>query len=207
MKLLEENPQFIAYVEECVKGRSVTGAELYDRDYLFLFDIFDRGSGKYLNYTAVHQHAYHHGIPIVKLWAKTRHRSIKDLLKFANHALLYCKEMHLEGMVIKPQKPYIITPNGLDLGYVQAKVKLDVPQPKKKKIARGEPIYPPIPENKILGAINKAHQDLGDEEMKDVSKAMPLIAQYVGEECKKHLYSKPTKKLFIYYKKYLERLI
>lgn len=205
--LLRENPQFVLYVEECMKGRSVTGAEFYDEPHLYLFDIYDLNVKRYLNYTAVHQHAYHHKIPVVKLYAKTRHRSMKDLLKFANHVLSYCKEIEIEGMVIKPQKPYITTPNGWDLGYVQAKVKLDVPKPKKRKIARGKPIYPPIPENEILGAINKAHQDLGNEAMKEVSKAMPLIAKYVGEECKKHFYSKPTKKLFIYYKKYLERLI
>jgi len=93
------------------------------------------------------------------------------------------------------------------LGYVQAKVKLDVPKAKKKKIDKGDPIYPPIPENEILGAINKANQDLGNEVFKDVSKAMPLIAQYVGEECKKHLYSKPKTKLFILYKEYLSRML
>jgi len=207
LRLLKENPQYVLYVEECVKGRSVTGAEEYDRDYLFLFDIYDRDAEKYLNYTAVHQHAYHHEISVVKLYARTRHRSMKDLLKFANHVLLYCKEVHLEGMVIKPQKPYIKSLTGWDLGYVQAKVKLDVPKVKKVKIAKGEAIYPPIPENEILGAINKAHQDLGDEGIKNVSKAMPLIAQYVGEECKKHYYSKSPKTLFFYYKEYLSRIL
>lgn len=203
--LLREYPQFVLYVEECMKGRSVTGAELYKEPHLFLFDIYDRGAEKYLNYTAVHQHAYHHEIPVVKLYAKTRHRSMKDLLKFANHVLEYCKAVGLEGMVIKPQKPYIKSLIGWDLGYVQAKVKLDTPKEKERKIVKGEVILPPIPENEILGAINKAHQDLGDEAMKDVSKAMPLIAQYVGEECKKHYYSKPANKLFIYYKEYLRQ--
>jgi len=92
-------------------------------------------------------------------------------------------------------------------GYVQAKVKIDVPEPEKKKIARGEPIYPPIPPNEIYGAINKAHQELGDEKIRDVRVAMPLIARLVAEERKKHLFSSPKGKLFKYYKNYLERMM
>ena len=210
VELLEENPQFVLFVEECKKGRSVTGAEVYNRHTLFLFDIYDRNAEKFLNYTAVYQHAYHYKIPVVGLYAKTRHRTMKDLLKFANHALEYCKEeAHIEGIVIKAYE----IPEGFEKweafkrGLIQAKIKLDIPEPKKRKIAKGEVIYPPIPENEILGAINKAHQELGDTDIQDVSKAMPLIAQYVKEECKKHLYSTPIKKLFFYYKNYLERFI
>lgn len=202
IELLKENLQFIVYVESCRKGRSVTGTEFYDRNYLFLFDIFDRKSKKFLNYIAVHQHAYHHKIPVVKLYAETRHTSIKDLMKFVNHVLLYCKEMELEGMVIKLRKPYI-----KNIGFTQAKVKIDIPEPKRRKIAKGEVIYPPIPENEILGAIDKAWQELGTKKFKDIRLAMPLIAKLVKDECKKHLYSSPTKKLFIHYKKYLERLL
>jgi len=201
LKLLEQHPQFVCYVEECKKGRSITGAEEYDRTYLFLFDIYDKKAEYFLNYVAVHQHAYHHKIPIVGLFAETRHRSMKDLLKFRNHALKHCEAVGLEGMVIKPRN-YI-----KDYGYIQAKVKLDVPEPKQKKISKGQPIYPPIPENEILGAVNKAHQELGDKKFKEIRLAMPLIAQYVGEECKKHFYSSPKGKLIIYYREYLERMV
>ena len=199
LKLLEENPQFRVYVEACRKGRSVTGAELYDRNFLIVFDIYDRAAEKFLPYVNVHQHCYHWKISVVKLYAETRHRSMKDLLKFKNHILEYCEAMHLEGMVVKTRdKTY---------GYVQAKVKLDVPEPLKKLIKKGQPILPPIPENEILGVVDKAWQELGTEDFKDVRKAMPLIAQLVGKECKKHLYSSPKKKLFGYYKTYLERMM
>jgi len=91
--------------------------------------------------------------------------------------------------------------------YIQSKVKQDIPKPLVKKIARGQPEYPSIPENEILGCIDKAWQELGTERFRNVREAMPLIAKLVGEACKEHLYSKSDKALFIYYKQYLEGII
>lgn len=99
--LLGDFPQFIVYAELCRKGRSVTGIDIYDRDFLVIFDIYDLHAESFLNYTAVYQHCYHYKIPCVKLYAETRHRTMKDLMKFCNHVTEYCKENHLEGMVIK----------------------------------------------------------------------------------------------------------
>lgn len=210
LKLLEAYPELIIYVEACRKGRSITGIEVYERDTLFLFDIYNSSSKKFLPYVNAHQHAFHFGIPVVKLYAETRHRSMKSLLKFKKEVLEYCEAMRLEGMVIKGYK----IPDKIKIyykeygkGLIQAKVKLDIPKPLKRKIVKGDPIYPAIPEVEILGAIDKCWQELGNEKFRDVRVAMPLVAQYVKEECKKHLYSSPTKKLFGYYKTYLERLI
>lgn len=199
LNLLEQHPQFICYVEECQKGRCVTGVKTYDRAYLFLFDIYDRSAKRFLPYVAVHQHGFHHKIPVVKLYAETRHRSMKDLLKFKNHVLEHCHAVKEEGMVIKTWDKI--------LGYVQAKVKIDVPEPKRRKISRGEPILPPIPDNEIFGAISKVLQDIGNVEFMKVEVAMPMIAKYVGEECQKHLYSKPQKKLFQLYQEFMERML
>lgn len=199
LELLEECPQFVVYVENCVKGRSVTGVKTYDRGYLFLLDIYDREAKEFLPYPNVHQHGFHHDIPVVKLWAETRHRSMKDLLKWKHHALEHCHAIREEGMVIKTFDK--------NLGYIQAKVKIDIPEPIKRKITRGKPILPPIPPNEIFGAIDKVFQDIGKEEFMKVEVAMPLVARYVGDECKKHFYSKPTKKLFGFYNEYKERMI
>ena len=212
VELLKENPQFVIYIEACKKGRSITGIEVYERNILYLFDIYDRGAEKFLPYVNVYQHGFHHKIPTVKLYAETRHRSMKDLLKFRNHVLGYCEATNIEGMVIKayriPKKyEELKTWREFAGGLIQAKVKLDIPEPVKRKISKGQPIYPSIPPNEILGTIDKAWQELGTEKFKDVSIAMPLIARYVGEECKKQLYSSPKRKLFSYYKDYLERLI
>lgn len=209
LKLLEEYPEFVIYVEACRKGRSITGIELYEKDFLIIFDIYNRSTKKFLPYINTHQHGFHHDVPVVGLWAETRHTSMKDLLKWKNYALKHCRAVGLEGMVIK----WYGVPKNADYfqefkkGLVQAKVKLDIPEPKRRKIGRGEVILPPIPDNEIFGAIDKAWQELGDEKFKDVSKAMPLIARHVSEECKQHLYSKPTKKLFALYKEFVERML
>ena len=203
VELLKEYPQMVCYVEECPKGLSVTRVETFDRTYLFLFDMYDRGAEKYLGYTNVHQYAFHFNIPVVKLWAKTRHTSMKSLRKMADECLIYCKENHLEGMVIKPQSVYIN--DGFGKHYIQSKVKQDVPKRVKTKMDKGAPKLPAIPENEVLNSINKAHQDLGDEKIKDVKIAMPLIAKYVSESCKQHFYSKPPKNLYSYYTLYISR--
>jgi hypothetical protein len=92
LELLKENPNFVCYVEECPKGRSITGIKVYPRTTLILFDILDLTTMKFLHYILVHQHAFHYGIPTVKVYAETRHRTMKDLLKFKNHVLEYCEE-------------------------------------------------------------------------------------------------------------------
>jgi len=204
LDLLKELPHCVLYVEACRKGRSVTGIEVYDEDTLVLFDIYNRDTEKFLPHILVHQNAFHHQIPIVKLYAETRHRSMKDLLKFKNHVLDYCKATNIEGMVIKAYKIPKQFQEWYARGLIMAKVKLDVPEPIKKKIVKGEPIYPTIPENEIIGAISKVEADFGlTGNPKD---DMPRIAQYVNEEMGKHLYSKPKGKLFSYYQKYMEKL-
>lgn len=210
LKLLEGNPEFVAYVEACREGRSVTGIEIYEKDFLVVFDIYNKALKKFLPYVLVHQHCFHYNIPVVKLWAETRHRTVKDLLKWKNHALEHCKAVGLEGMVIKAYKiPEKVGAYYREYakGLMQAKVKLDVPEPKKRKISKGEPILPPIPDNEILGAIDKVLQDIGKEKFMDTRIAMPLIAQYVSEECRKHLYSQPKRKLFQLYQEFMERMI
>jgi hypothetical protein len=196
LQLLKDNPHYRIVVEECRKGRSVTGIKTYDRDQLFVIDIFDFAQGKYLPYVLAHQICYHIKIPIVKLFAETRHRTMKDLRKFANHVLEHCNAVKEEGMVIKTYAD--------DGELIQAKVKLDVPQPVERKIRQGEPILPQIPENEIWGALSKVEADCGlTGNPKD---DMPKVAQAIELECKKHLYSKPKKNFFAYYQDYLERM-
>lgn len=199
IKMLKDNPEFIVYAELCRKGRSITGIEYYDHTFLIVFDIRNKKTKQFLPYINVHQHCFHYEIPVVKLYAKTRHRSMKDLLKFRNHVLEYCRAVNLEGMVIKTFGEW----NGKRM-YIQAKVKLDVPRPVKIKIAKGEPIYPPIPKNEIMGAIAKVEADYGLTYNPKID--MPRIVEYVKKEMKKHLYSEPKgKKIFQFYKEYLEK--
>lgn len=105
LELIKANPTFRVIAEECRKGRSVTSVKTYDRDILYVVDIFDTSIMNYLHHTVVHQHCYHFGLPVVKLYQETRHRTLKDLLKFANHVLEYCESQKEygkdEGVVVK----------------------------------------------------------------------------------------------------------
>jgi len=202
LSLLNDNPEYIIYFEACRKGRSVTGIDFYDKNFCIVFDIFNRATNNFLPYIFVYQQCYHYKIPVVPAYAKTRHRTFKDLLKFRNHILEYCQSIHREGMVIKT----FMDKEG-ESEYIMAKVKLDVPRPTKEKIAKGQPIYPPIPDSEVLNCIDKVWQELGTEKFKDVKLAMPKIAEEVKKACKEHYYRSNPKKLYNFYKQYLERMI
>jgi hypothetical protein len=149
----------------------------------------------------MYQQCYHYGIQTVKLYAETRHRTIKDLLKFKNHVLEYC-DSQCEG---KEKEEGMVCTTFDDEGQLlKAKVKLDIPEPKVRKIREGQVILPQIPESEIMGAISKVEADFGlTGQPKD---DMPRIAAEVSKACKEHLYSSRGN-LFQYYKIYLERMI
>jgi hypothetical protein len=203
--MLNDNPEFICYVEAVHEGISVTRIETYERDQLFLFDIFSKKSGKYLPYVLVHQMAFHYNIPVVGLWAETRHVTEASLEETVEQCLQYCKENSLEGMVIKAYEiPEDIAGYYKEYGegLIMAKVKQDIPKrPKLVHKESGNPQYPPCPDSEVWGAIAKVEADHGLTG--DAGHDMPLIATYVGLEQKKHLYSSPIRKLFSYWQDYL----
>lgn len=198
--LLSENPTYRVVVEECRKGRSITGIKTYDRDQLFVIDIFDTVTMSYLPYTLMYQTCYHIGLQTVKLYSETRHRTITDLLKYKNHILEYCDSItdgkqKEEGMVVRAFDD--------DGAYLQAKVKLDIPEPVEEKIREGKVIYPQIPVGEIMTAISKVEADFGlTGKPKD---DMPRIAKQVGQDCKEHMWSSRGN-LFQYYQEYLDKV-
>jgi len=198
LALIEANPTFRVNAEEYAKGASITGIKQYNRDTLYVFDIFDTAINNFLPYTQVYQYCYHYKIPVVQLFATTRHRTIKDLNRFASFVLATCDAIKDygkdEGMVVKTFNK--------DGEYIQAKVKLDIPKPIVERVREGPPKLPQIPESEIMGAISHVEADFGltGEPKHD----MPLIAKAVGEECRKHLYSSRGN-LFQFYEDYMER--
>jgi hypothetical protein len=199
LALIEANPTFRVVAEECLKGGSVTGIKQYDKPILFVVDIYDTSIKNFLPYTQVYQYCYHYNIPVVQLYATTRHRTIKDLIKFSNQVLGYCNcicegKQKDEGMVLKTFNK--------DGEYIMAKVKLDIPKPIVERVREGPPKLPQIPESEIMGAISHVEADFGLDGTPQHD--MPLIAKSVSEECKKHLYSSRGN-LFTYYQKYMER--
>ena len=88
--------------------------------------------------------------------------------------------------------------------YLGVKVAQVKKKPKEKKIKVEE--EPELPLSEVMGAINKAHLQLG-EEIFDKKKAMPLIFKLVKEEAEKHKFKPPKAgKLFKYYTEYLENI-
>jgi hypothetical protein len=201
LKLLKEFPTYRIVCEQCAKGKSITGIKTYAEDILYVIDIYNTAEQKYLTYTQVYQTCYHYGLPTVTLFDVTRHRTIKDLVKFSNYVLAYCNSVKVygkdEGMVLKTFDE--------EGEYIMAKVKLDIPKPISEHphgIHEGQPILPQIPECDILGAISHVEADSGLDGTPQHD--MPLIAKAVAEECRKHCYSSRGN-LFPYYKKYMEK--
>lgn len=186
------NTGAVLFGELLSKGKSPARFEHHD-DYEFvLFDIYSKAEGKFLSYGGAYPYAYHYGIPFVESWALSRHTTLESLLAYRDEMLIVAKDKGREGVVLKSYAKQIF-----------AKEKLDTPVIERVNIEEGAPRNPPLPDSEVLGAIAKAHADLG-EQFYDKRVAMPLIAQYVGEEEKKHLNSRPSKSLFAYYQEYLE---
>ena len=184
----------VVFGELLCKGKSPARFETHERCEFILFDIYSQKDERFLPYTAVYQHAYHYNLPIVESWALSRHTDLASLYAFRDEMLILAKERGREGVVLKSYHSQIF-----------AKEKLDTPVIPRVKIDEGQPANPRLPDSEVMGAIAKAHADIG-EEIKDKKIAMPLIAQYVTEEQKKHLCSKPEQNLFSYYQQYLEGL-
>jgi len=56
---------------------------------------------------------------------------------------------------------------------------------------------PILPDSEIYGAIEKVRADIGND-FTDIKIAMPLVAQYINEECRKHNCNAP-RNIFQYY--------
>jgi hypothetical protein len=69
----------------------------------------------------------------------------------------------------------------------------------------GKIILPDLPDSEIYGAIEKVRADIGDEKFRDVRTAMPMIAKYVSDECKKHNSAAP-RNLHAYYQDRLKNI-
>jgi hypothetical protein len=194
LKLIRDNPSYRVVSEECRKGNSITNIKVYPEAILYVVDIYDTAIKNFLPYTLVYQTCYHYHIPVVTLFAETRHRTIRDLNAYCHHILEHCEAVKEEGMVVKTFSD--------DGEYIQAKVKLDIPEPQERRVHEGPPKLPQIPESEIMGAISHVEADFGlTGKPKD---DMPRIAKAVSEECRKHLYSSRGN-LFVYYQKYMEK--
>jgi len=182
----------VVFGELLAKGRSPARFEIHDKYEFVIFDIYSQKTERFIPYSAAYQYAYHYSLPIVDCWAITRHTSMDSLLLFRDEMMVKAKEMGREGVVLKNYHDQVF-----------AKEKLDTPIIPRIQIDEGQVRNPQLPDSEVMGAIAKAQADLG-ELFTNKAKAMPLIAQYVAEERKKHMCSNPVNNLFSYYQNYIE---
>jgi RNA ligase len=192
------NDAYMVFGELLMKGKSPTKIEFHDEHSFVVFDLWSAKTGGFVNYTKLYQECYHHHLPIVEVWGVCNVTSIESLLSFRDTILATSVELGREGSVGK----YV---NGAE--YIYFKEKNDIP--KYEKVPRveeeGKIILPPLPDSELCGAIEKVYMDTGDGFF-DVSKAMPLIAEYVKIEQKKHNCAPPERKLFDAYKSRCDEL-
>lgn len=201
--------EIVVFGELLTKGKSPTRIETHERTRFVVFDIWSARQNGWMNYTQVYQHCYHYGLPIVDLIGTCNCTDIDSLIAFKDQMLEVCKERGKEGTVAKVWDSTLNVGigSGVGSGIIYFKEKLDTPKLEKipRLVQEGGLSLPALPDSEVYGAIEKVRADLG-EDFRDVRKAMPLIAQYVGEEMKKHLCTSPERKLFEYYQDRLEEV-
>lgn len=198
------NTEYVIFGELLTKGKSPTRVELHEKTRFVAFDLYDARHDTLISYNTLHQQCHHFDLPVVELLGTCRVIDLRSLWEFRDQMLDICRERRKEGTVAKgwdkSYKPDSSLHSGRGLLYF--KEKLDTPKLEKlpRVVQDGAIQLPPLPESEVFGAIEKVRADIGDTDFMDIKKAMPLVAQYVGEEMKKHQCTGPTRKLFEYYK-------
>jgi hypothetical protein len=200
--------EYVIFGEMLTTGKSPTRIETHDKNEFVVFDIWDSKNERFMNYNGVHQHCHHFGLPIVELYGTCNVNTIEALYAFKDQMLEKAKECAREGTVGKvwgETKWNHGDGAGCSRLITYFKEKNDLPAI--EKVPRSEQpgyvILPDLPDSEIYGAIEKVRTDIGDDKFRNVRDAMPLIARYVGEECKKHNSTSP-KNLYQYYQQRLE---
>jgi hypothetical protein len=170
----------VIFGELLIKGKSPTKTELHNKNEFIVFDIWSKKGNGFLPYMLVHQYCYQYKLPIVELYGTSQHTTIESLYAFRDRMLEIAKTKGREGTVGKTFRK--------NASYLYFKEKLDLPKIEKlpRLIEEGKIILPQLADSEILGALDKVLVDLGFEKFKDTKLAMPLFAQYVADECRKH---------------------
>jgi hypothetical protein len=153
-----------------------------------LFDIYDTVQKCYLPYNLVYQKAYHYHIPVVELLAVNHPMNMDELLGDVLKWLAWCKRHRREGIV---GKAYDIQ--------TFFKEKIDLPKNKPKLHQQNEQVqYPPMPEDRILRALQHAFDVVGEANWNDVKIAMPEVAKQLSNEAREHNFSPPHNMFSVY---------
>lgn len=180
----------IIFFELLQHGKSPAHTEFHEKDDIAIFDVYSLENG-WLAYNRIHQMCKMYDFPIVELWGTSIHSDIQSFKTFENDMLGLAKEKNREGVVGKYY-------HGFESLFFKNRVDLPDLRKVKKHFDDERILLPLLPIPEIRGAVHKVYNDLGNEKFLDKKIAMPTIAKYVGDECRKHLCSSP-KNLYDYY--------
>ena len=199
MKAVPEYKKIVTLLNDEYQGNIVVFGELLytigptriepRRKHLhwILFDVYDCDEERYMPYNWVYQLGYHYKIPTVRIIDDFIPMSEGELFGRVELAMDWCKRHRREGVVGKDYHNQIFF-----------KEKIDLPKRPKVKQPKGDPAYPPMPEEKIIRALQHAYDEIGADSWKNVKIAMPIVARHISTEAKEHNYEVP-KNIYNYY--------
>jgi len=202
--------EYVIFGEMLTPGKSPTRIEVHEKNEFIVFDIWDTKHNQFMNYNATHQQCYHFDLPIVELYGTCNVVTVETLYDFKDQMLAKALECGREGVVGKAWGETAYNHGdsaGCSCLITYFKEKHDLPKLERLPRADEEGLItlPLLPDSEIFGAIEKVRTDIGDK-FNDVRVAMPLVAKYVAEECKKHNSQSPGN-LYLYYQQRLKDLM
>ena len=198
-ELVGSEPNKIFYAELIQIGRGPTRIEPPHKiPRLVLFDCLDTMTGKFLMHNFLHQLAYHHKIPVVKLFGVSRHDTMQSLFNKRDEMLEYCKKHRREGVVGKVY-------NVSDTYGIYFKEKIDLPRLQKEPRTNTQPRLPSMPPDLIQSAMEqaKAEVERNGHRFNDPKHAMPIVVAHLTTQAREHDYATP-KGMFTIYQQFLE---
>jgi hypothetical protein len=151
-----------------------------------LFDAWEVTEKRYISYTQLYQLAYHYKIPIVRVTGFVVPTSIEDLEDTIKNQLKWCKRHRREGIVGKDYENQVFFKEKIDL-------------PKLPKIPRQPQLqFPPMPQERIIRALQHAYDEVGAGNWKNVKVAMPIVAKHIAVEAKEHNFNAPRNMYQLY---------
>ena len=199
MKATPEYPKVVDLLTDEYQGNIIVYGELLKsvsptrieprrkHVHWIMFDVYDVDAERYMPYNWVYQLAYHYKIPMVRIVDEFIPMSEGELFAKIEEAKAWCKRHRREGIVGKDYSNQTFF-----------KEKIDLPKRPKLKQTQTRPEYPPMPEEKIIRALQHAFDEVGEEKWKDVKIAMPIVARHVASEAEEHNYDRP-KNIYSYY--------
>ena len=178
---------------ELLKGVSPTRIEPRRKHiHWIIFDVWDCKDERYMPYNWVHQLAYHYKIPVVPIVDEHQPMSMEELFDKIEEMKKWAKRHRREGVVGKVH-------NSKDGEQIYFKEKVDLPKRKKlDKENQNQSHYPPMPEEKIMRALQHAFDEVGEENWKNTKITMPVVARHISTEAREHNYNVPTN-MYSYY--------